>query len=432
MIRRKSNETLPNNIRNEFMRDRDRILYSEPFRRLAGKTQVYSTGNGDYMRTRLTHTLEVSQIARTISAYLNLNCDLTEAIALAHDIGHAPFGHAGERTLHFIMTPHEDHYIEKCPFNKTSQENENQYGFKHNLQGVKLANSSKLNLTNYTLYGIRAHSYLTYQNEDFHELGFYKQHNELISVPSGKNAWSLEAYVVRIADEIAQRHHDLEDAIIGKIITKNEVNSMITSNLHCEHNLDSKLEDARYEKQLSSFIVNKLVCELIKETEQRILDFQAHHDIAGYDDRDNFEANEEELRNLVSYSNDFKKHEKEFSDEIKNRVISSYDIQAADSRGSYVIKKLFQAFYETPQQLPDNSIVSYLLRMKESPYSSIDKLNEVRCTRGIGYLRNKFNNIYKPEVKEIDDILLMRVICDHIAGMTDSYALSTYRKLYGY
>lgn len=102
---RESKERHPNNdTRSEFMRDRDRILYSKAFRRLSGKTQVFLSGIDDHQRTRLTHTLEVSQIARTIAYNLGLNIDLTEAIALGHDIGHTPFGHVGERTLHMIMS----------------------------------------------------------------------------------------------------------------------------------------------------------------------------------------------------------------------------------------------------------------------------------------------------------------------------------------
>lgn len=102
--------------RTEFMRDRDRVLYSKSFRRLAGKTQVYLSGVDDHRRTRLTHTLEVSQIARSIAGPLKLDTDLVEAIALGHDLGHTPFGHVGERTLHEIMTPKQGHILgADCP-----------------------------------------------------------------------------------------------------------------------------------------------------------------------------------------------------------------------------------------------------------------------------------------------------------------------------
>lgn len=109
--------------RTEFMRDRDRILYSKAFRRLAGKTQVYLSGVDDHRRTRLTHTLEVSQIARSIAGPLRLDTDLVEAIALGHDLGHTPFGHVGERMLHEIMTPEEEHILGKeCPLNVKKDE----------------------------------------------------------------------------------------------------------------------------------------------------------------------------------------------------------------------------------------------------------------------------------------------------------------------
>ena len=109
LARRESDLKTRQQYRTEFMRDRDRILYSKSFRRLAGKTQVYLFGVDDHRRTRLTHTLEVSQIARSVAAYLKLDTDLVEAIALGHDLGHTPFGHVGERTLHEIMTPQINH-----------------------------------------------------------------------------------------------------------------------------------------------------------------------------------------------------------------------------------------------------------------------------------------------------------------------------------
>lgn len=432
-IKRNSNEKLSSKIRTEFMRDRDRVLYSEPFRRLAGKTQVYAVGNSDHMRNRLTHTLEVSQIARTISSYLSLNCDLTEAIALAHDIGHAPFGHIGERTLHSIMTPHSDHYIKKCPFETKPLSFDDRYGFKHNLHGVKVAYSSELNLTNYTLYGIQAHSKLRYNDdpEDFFELGFYRQYESHLRTQTGNSAWSLEAYVVAIADEIAQRHHDLEDAIIGRIITKKEVNDVICEYFKEESNLDANLEDKTYEKQLSSFIVNKLVEEICKSSREKIVQLQKKYSVSRSNVIEFFGEKIErtELSSIISYSYDFKAMEHGFAKEIQTRVLSSYDIQVADSRGAYVVKKLFQAFYDTPQQLPDNSVISFLLRSQH--YPNMCELNRIRQDKGIGFLRKQFGEKYS-EAKLEDKILLMRVICDHIAGMTDNYALSVYRKLYGH
>ena len=147
-------------IRSRFQRDRDRILYSRAFRRLNGKTQVFLAAKDDHVRNRLTHTLEVNQIAQTISKELGLNLELTEAIALGHDLGHTPFGHVGERTLNHIMNG----CYKIADFNDSI--NENNKGFKHNLQGVRVAKDleqSKMNLTKEVLWGILHHSKLEYK-----------------------------------------------------------------------------------------------------------------------------------------------------------------------------------------------------------------------------------------------------------------------------
>lgn len=168
-------------IRTDFQRDRDRITYSKAFRRLKHKTQVFISPEGDHYRTRLTHTLEVSQIARTVARSLRLNEDLTEAIALGHDLGHTPFGHAGERVLNQI-----------CPL-----------CFKHNEQSVRVVSVLEkerqgLNLTWEVLDGIRCHT-----GPD---------------MPS-----TLEGQVVRFADKIAYINHDIEDAIRGGVISELEL-----------------------------------------------------------------------------------------------------------------------------------------------------------------------------------------------------------------
>lgn len=171
----------PCDIRPVYQRDRDRILHSKAFRRLKHKTQVFLSPEGDHYRTRLTHTLEVSQIARTIAKALRLNEDLTEAIALGHDLGHTPFGHAGERALDAI-----------CPG-----------GFKHYLQSIRvvelLENRGKgLNLTKEVRDGIRNH--------------------QMSTTPS-----TLEGRVVRLCDKIAYIHHDTDDAIRGGIIKEEDI-----------------------------------------------------------------------------------------------------------------------------------------------------------------------------------------------------------------
>lgn len=127
-----------NQYRNEFMRDRDRIMYCSSFRRLDGKTQIYRTGGNDHQRNRMTHTLEVAQLSRTIATALKLDSDLAEAIALGHDLGHAPFGHAGEVVLHKIMMPGGNAIIPKSPLIPEIDKNNPCTGFKHNIQSVRI------------------------------------------------------------------------------------------------------------------------------------------------------------------------------------------------------------------------------------------------------------------------------------------------------
>lgn len=177
------------NIRTEFQRDRDRIIHCKAFRRLKHKTQVFLSPESDHYRTRLTHTLEVAQIARTIARALRLNEDLTEAIALGHDLGHTPFGHAGERALNELFAP----------------------GFTHFEQSVRVCeklekNGAGLNLTYEVTDGILNHT-------------------------KGEWAKTAEGKIVRFADRIAYINHDIDDAIRAGVLLKEEIPKEISENL---------------------------------------------------------------------------------------------------------------------------------------------------------------------------------------------------------
>ncbi|MEG0616478.1 MAG: deoxyguanosinetriphosphate triphosphohydrolase, partial [Oscillospiraceae bacterium] len=179
--RGRAREEEPCPMRAAFQRDRDRIIHSKSFRRLKQKTQVFLSPEGDHYRTRLTHTLEVAQIARTIARALRLNEDLTEAIALGHDLGHTPFGHAGERALNELV----------------------QGGFKHYEQSVRVATvlereGEGLNLTYEVLDGIRCHT-------------------------KGDWAYTCEGKIVRYADHIAYMNHDIEDAISAGVLKQSDL-----------------------------------------------------------------------------------------------------------------------------------------------------------------------------------------------------------------
>ena len=201
--RGREREEVPCDIRPAFQRDRDRILHSKSFRRLKDKTQVFLAPAGDHYRTRLTHTLEVSQNARTIAKALRLNEDLVEAIALGHDLGHTPFGHAGERALNRI-----------CPL-----------GFGHNEQSLRLVDVLErdgrgLNLSWEVRDGILNHQ-------------------------TSRSPSTLEGQIVRISDKIAYFHHDMDDAIRAGILTEEDVPEEITSVVGstCGERLDCFIHD---------------------------------------------------------------------------------------------------------------------------------------------------------------------------------------------
>lgn len=182
-------------IRSEYQRDRDRILHSKAFRRLKHKTQVFLSPEGDHYRTRLTHTLEVSQISRTIARSLNLNEDLTEAIAMGHDLGHTPFGHTGERILN-----------ELC-----------ETGFKHNEQSLKVVEFLEIRNGNYGLN-------LTFEVKD-----------GIRNHPLGYNPTTLEGQIVSMSDRIAYINHDIDDAVRAGIIKPSQIPEEFMKSLGYTH-----------------------------------------------------------------------------------------------------------------------------------------------------------------------------------------------------
>ena len=201
------------NLRTEFQRDRDRIIHSKAFRRLKHKTQVFLSPESDHYRTRLTHTLEVSQIARTVARALRLNEDLTEAIALGHDLGHTPFGHAGERAINDLAF----------------------FGFYHYEQSVRVCeklekNGKGLNLTFEVLDGILHHT-----------------RDDWASTPEGK--------IVRYSDRIAYINHDIDDAVRAGVISAEEIPREITAFL-------GKTKSQR---------INTLVCSLVENSKENII-----------------------------------------------------------------------------------------------------------------------------------------------------------------
>ena len=244
-----------NLYRSFYQRDRDRIIHSTSFRRLKYKTQVFVYDEGDHYRTRLTHSLEVSQISRSISRYLKLNEDLSEAISLAHDLGHPPFGHAGEKILDYCIKDHG--------------------GFNHNIHSIRLVtelekayqNFDGLNLSINTIDGIVKHNgpnYLVKENLDLlpnlnkiKKINFYKQS-------------SLESQISALSDDIAYNNHDIDDGIRAGLFTMNDIKDLpIVGEVIKKKNKQFKNEKLLRNEIIRS-IINFMVTDLILYTKKKI------------------------------------------------------------------------------------------------------------------------------------------------------------------
>jgi len=426
--------------RGDFAIDRDRILYSKAFRRLSDKTQVFFSDEIKDLRTRLTHTLEVNQIAKTIVTSLGCNLDLTEAIALGHDVGHTPFGHVGERTLSLIMNNCEQLGIVVA---------DNNMGFKHNLQSLRVLCELEgdLNLSKYTLWGIVNHSGLQYKpcmlKQGFcynvhhpsvcARIGANKGHlscqfyDDFLTKIGGDSYWSIESLVVAVADEIAQRHHDIEDSIRFQILDRKTLvdklgifNGVFTA-FDCENYDKLKTmvgaSDDEFLAQFSRLIVKAYVVNLIEETKRRIN--QRGEDL-GITNAQDFRVQKgnisiEEAKSLVSFTTAFEAADKEFHNFLKSSILNSYGAQSMDGKGAYIIRRLFEAYLSNPSQLPDDEIARFYTSIRVNGKTMGEMRGEINCYRNTDYRKN----------------CLMRVIVDYIAGMTDAYAYNQYDLLYG-
>ena len=392
---------LLSDIRLPFHRDRDRIMHSRAFRRLMHKTQIFNANIGDHYRNRLTHTLEVSQIARSIGYFLKLNDSLIEAIALGHDVGHTPYGHIGERTLNNILRGGIVAGIE------------NQHdGFKHNLQSLRVVDELEtrchdyngINLTLAVREGIIKHTKV--KKDNF----LVQDSNNNYSDMNLDNPFSFtfEGQVVALADEIAQYTHDLEDSVRSGIISIEDVISFPLIK-----DLLERRGITEYTKQfpadpafhLRTIVIHDYIDLLIRDvisTSQPL--------ISSYCDKyqPQFTHADDTIKeSCIKLSVNVAKQAEEIYKELKNKVIMSEAISIADSKSEYVISQLFKAFYKHPKQLPDYVLIRYFSKKGS-------KLNRLTMN--------------DEEIKS--DSYFIRCICDHIAGMTDQFASREYKRLY--
>ena len=309
----------PDPTRFPFQRDRDRIIHTQAFRRLKGKSQVFVASKGDHYRTRLTHTMEVAQISRDMARTLGLNEDLAECIALAHDLGHTPFGHAGEDTMREEM--------ERCGST-----------FEHNLQSIRVVTileerTSKyqgLNLNREVLEGLMKH-----------RTSFDEKHADDIS-----RSPSLEAQIVNIADEIAYTAHDVDDGLRSEILT---IEELMMIPLFAEAYAEAKKDGTEVRGQ----IIHMLVLDAYAEAENRLKDsgIKTLDDV--YSAKTDLVTFSEAMRNKLDSLRDF----------LLENFYKSESVLRCSKRGKDVIHKLFELYENNP---PDK-----VLELKEKTGSPI-------------------------------------------------------------
>ena len=456
--------------------DRDQIFYSRAFRRLAGKTQLMAAGKNEILRTRLTHTLEVSQIARAIGQALGLDLDLIEAIVLGHDLGHTPFGHVGERTLHEIMTPDEKHLLGKrCLLCRPADEVPAEWlpylGFKHNLQGLVVAMELEKNetgrglgLTEYTLYGIQAHTkpeYKPSRMKNAKMLGYYRKYLETGCKIDDQWAWSLEALLVGQADEIAQWHHDLEDALLEGMIAPADMVEAMKPMLQCggraltpaeqnvlDHPENYPLESFTY--VCTHILVETLMDKLVEAAAENIrkLGGAVEQAVPARNTGHNSKVahifakkpSEEELKDIFSYGDkdvegSFAEAVEAFPEQIGG-ILGEKSIRKADLEGEKILKKLFCAYYRKPEKLPDSCVFDFLGACYELEHTSgreeyEHKLREDFALYGMAPIRQLYQKKLKSRSKyaKLMKLVLMRTICNHIASMTDADARRAAKKI---
>lgn len=451
--------------RSIFACDRDRVMYCSAFRRLSSKTQVFNSQTGDNLRTRLTHTLEVSQIARTIASQLKLDEDLTEAIALGHDVGHTPFGHVGERTLNtFSKGEDKKQILENIDISPLY------YGFKHNQQSVRVLveYSEGVKFSNYMLFGIREHSKLFWKNAE--DIKFYNVYESYCSYCDGQKnlypAWSFEAFIVKWADEIAQRHHDIEDAFLQKIIPADEIVDKVKPlvGLINDDSITRKFDRLKDETDklsrkeftsiqyafahtLSSFIVDAYVTVIIKEFSRVLKHFSNIYEIKSAKDFENryLDIPIDVIRDLMSLRDTkISKIDETLGQSLKYSILDSYEVQRMDGKGAYTIRKLLRAYISNPQQLPSEYVNRFIkievvrLLDKQSLNSFIEDIkNELKnLPENINVWKDYECREVLRVVSKNDKLFkvtydaLLRVIFDYISGMTDSFATAQRIELY--
>lgn len=313
----------PPKYRTDFQRDRDRIIHCSAFRRLEYKTQVFINHEGDLFRTRLTHSLEVAQVGRSVANALNLNTDLVEAICLAHDLGHTPFGHVGQDELNRCML-------------KSGGE-----GFEHNLQSLRIVDKLEeryaefdgLNLTFETREGILKHC----------GLNKAKTMGALGERFLNDKRPSMEAQLANIADELAYNYHDIDDGLRASLLTLEHLREVkiIDTQLNYLMNKYPNLSGRRLHKELVRHLINMTIYDLIENTQKNIAKYAV--------------KTVEDVRNapfIVSYSDEMYEQQRELKKFLMKNMYKHHTVMQLRYKASNIIVSLFNAYISDYMLLP--------------------------------------------------------------------------------
>ncbi|MDR3509969.1 MAG: deoxyguanosinetriphosphate triphosphohydrolase [Caulobacteraceae bacterium] len=366
---RRHNEP-PSRTRNDFARDRDRIIHTSAFRRLKEKTQVFVAHEGDHFRTRLTHSLEVAQIARSIATALGLDSDLAETIALAHDLGHPPFGHAGEDELDACMSPYG--------------------GFDHNVQTFRVVTELErrypdfdgLNLTWETVEGVIKHNGPVDDRLDRPTWRSIVDYNAAYDLRLSTFA-SAEAQVAAISDDIAYNNHDVDDGLEAGLFRLEEVAqvSLIGPILRALQVERPELDDRLMRLEAVRRMIGAMVDDVLTQTQRNVE--------AG--NVDSPEAVRMLGRPLVTFSADMAEDLGRLRMFLHHRMYRHYRVNRTRSQARRILADMFRLFMAEPEVLPTEWF---------------DRVNGQ------------------------DEAYRARIVCDYIAGMTDRFAIEEHRRLF--
>jgi dGTPase len=316
-------DEVPAEGRTHFQRDHDRIIHSAAFRRLEYKTQVFVNHEGDLFRTRLTHSLEVAQIGRSIARRLRVNEDLVEAVALAHDLGHTPFGHAGQDALNECMKPHG--------------------GFEHNLQSLRVVDELEerygafngLNLCFETREGILKHCSL----ENARRLG------ELGERFIARRQPSIEAQIANLADEIAYNNHDIDDGLRSGLLELAQLEAVPLFARHAAgvRRMYPGIAERRMIHETVRQMISFLIGDLVAETARRIA-------AAAPRSIDDVRA----APSLVAFSMPVRAEADELKAFLNRALYRHFRVMRMTSKARRIVAELFNAFFEEPRLLPDD------------------------------------------------------------------------------